>query len=213
MEGQPVALFRSGKKPKYAFKPTTASFQPERNFQPVTITYELDPASKAALTAKPKPKRPRKTDDHGAAFVFGFVVAGVASAAAVLWKLPRSGAQTRELIADRTEATLFNLMGMDDYLTGEKTPTAVTGSFGAAGEPESPLARGQNGSSLADRTPHHVGAAPSPFDDTEPFATVEDDGGSLPPTFRGEPLNETPSASAIPADVSVETPHQGSNNR
>jgi hypothetical protein len=205
VEGQPVALFRSGKKPKYTYKPVSTTFQPAPNFQPVTITYEVDPASKAALKAKATPRRAPKHNDHGAAFVVGFVVAGLASAAAVLWKIPRSGAETRAMIADRTEATLFNLMGMDDYVSGEKTPTAVTvtGSFGTAAQSDSPV--------TSESTQYAgVGAVPSPYDDTEPFATVDDDGGSLPPTFRGEPLTETPTAAA---DVSVETPLHGSNNR
>lgn len=194
-------LIRPGKKNKYPYKPVSTSFQPNAKFQPVTITYQLDPASKEALKAKTTPKPQPKNDNHAAAFVFGLVVSGVASAAAVIWKTPRSGAKTREMIANRTEATLFQLMGMDDYLTGEKTPTAVQVST-----PEfAPGARG---------------ASPSPFDDTQPIATLDDDGGSLPPTYRGEVLTEvqtsataSTSATAPSTPGEVEVPPYGSNNR
>jgi hypothetical protein len=207
LEESPVALFRlipTGKKFKYPYKPVSASFQPGAKFQPVTITYQLDPASKEALKTKTVPKPQPKNDNHAAAFVFGLVVSGVASAAAVLWKTPRSGAKTREMIADRTEATLFHVMGMDDYLTGEKTPTALQ----------------MTESSAPAFAPGARGASPSPFDDTQPIATLDDDGGSLPPTYRGEVLTEVPtatSASASPTTPSTPTevatsPH-GSNHR
>jgi len=177
---------RAGKKAKFSYTPVSSTFQPARDFQPVTITYQLDPASKAALQAKATPKRARKTDTHTAAFVVGFVATGLASAAAVLWKIPRAGTETRELIADRTEATLFNLMGMDGYLTGEKIPTAVAAAETAWA------------ASIA--TASHD-------DDTEPFVPLENDGGSLPPTFRGQILTETPE------DVVVDTQPGGSIHR
>lgn len=202
-----MALLRrnsSGKKSKYDYKPVSTSFQPDAKFQPVTITYELDPASKEAIALKTAPKPRAKNDNHATAFLFGLVVSGAASAAAVLWKTPRSGAKTREMIADRAEATLFHLMGMDDYLTGEKTPTSVqernsTFPASVSGEP---------------------GTSPSPFDDTQPIATLDADSGSLPSTYRGEVLAEVPTTASaarlpttpsIPVDVGTST--HGSNNR
>lgn len=125
-------------------------------------------------------EKTRKDQTHSTAFVVGFVIAGLAGAGLALWKAPQSGAKTRQLIADRTEGTLFNLMGMRDYLTGEKVPTAIAALRAKTEAPALQTA----GSGPA----RSSGSAPDA--DTDRFQAVDDSSSALPPTFRGQPLIE-----------------------
>jgi len=101
------------------------------------------------------------------------------------------------MIADRTEATLFHLTGMDKVNVAATGAAGVTGSFGA----------GSSGSPAT-----HVGELPipDPFVDTEPITLsgmVDDDGAALPPTFRGRVLTENPT------DIMLDGPRTGSSPR
>jgi len=128
----------------------------------------------------------RKDDSHNTAFVVGFVLAGLAGAALVLWKTPRSGSAMRELIAEKTESGLFHTLGMDKYLTGEKIPTSLRGTFGAAAETSS------NGVANAGAAAGPTGRHAS--EDTEPImrgSLEAEDPATLPVTYRGKPLTET----------------------
>ncbi len=102
---------------------------------------------------------------HTTAFVVGLVLGGLAGAAVTLWKTPRSGAQLRALVAERTEEVLFRLTGMDQAQTWEASRPVA---------PPMPVSTRQ--------PTEAVPAAP----------VEEDDGATLPPTFRGEVLTEQP---------------------
>src|SRR5262245_36514232 len=108
---------------------------------------------------------------HTTAFVVGMVLGGLASAAFVLWKAPRSGAQTRALIADKTEAVLFRLTGMDKARSGSVSPAAPPSS-GVAPRPGNDVVAAD-----ADTTPI---SAPVPIAGT---AEDEDEEPKLPSTF------------------------------
>jgi hypothetical protein len=118
---------------------------------------------------------------HTTAFVVGLVLGGLAGAAVVFWKAPRSGAQTRALIAEKTEEVLFRLTGMDKLPPAGTTPRRVPVSFDAmASRSHDQIAAD------ADTAPLPV---PSPASET---TAEEEDGARLPTTFRGEVLTEQP---------------------
>jgi hypothetical protein len=118
---------------------------------------------------------------HTTAFVVGAVIGGLAGTAFVLWTAQRSGAQTRALIAEKTEGVLFRLSGMDK-VHSEGTSTAAELPSSEA------VMRPVSGEVAAD-----VDTAPIPV--PVPVAETvddEDDGARLPTTFRGEVLTEKP---------------------
>jgi hypothetical protein len=51
-------------------------------------------------------------------------LAGLATAGAVIWNAPQSGAKTREQIRDRFEGVLFDALDMRDKLSTVPSPDA-----------------------------------------------------------------------------------------
>lgn len=121
---------------------------------------------------------------HTTAFVVGAVLGGLAGAAFVLWTAKRSGVQTRALIAEKTEAVLFRLTGMDK--------TQAEGPPMAAAPPPSEAVAHPGHDVAADTTPISAPVAGVHVD--------RGDGARLPTTFRGEVLTETP------ADIVLDGP-------
>jgi hypothetical protein len=137
---------------------------------------------------------------HTTAFVVGLVLGGLAGAAMTFWKTPRSGVQSRTLIAEETEEFLFRLTRMNDAQTDEAP----------AGEPSAPVATpsGVEGDAMRATAP----AAPiSPSPDAgaadAPAPVAEDDETPLPTTFRGETLTENP------ADIVLDGPRPVATDR
>ncbi|MEA2593749.1 MAG: hypothetical protein QOF01_218 [Thermomicrobiales bacterium] len=117
---------------------------------------------------------------HTTAFVVGFVLGGLAGAAVTLWKTPRSGAQTRALLAERAEEFLFRLTGMDK-------PQPEGAASGSSARPfDTASTRGDATTSVATKT------LSDPLAATPVQGMDEDDGATLPPTFRGQILTEQP---------------------
>jgi hypothetical protein len=129
---------------------------------------------------------------HTTAFVVGMVLGGLAGAAVALWTAPRSGAATRALVADKAEAVLFRLTGMDKARSEAATPP----SSEATAHPGSDA-----GAADADTAPIPM---PSPVAET---TEDEDDGARLPATFRGEVLTEKPT------DVFLDGPRPAATDR
>jgi hypothetical protein len=119
---------------------------------------------------------------HTTALVVGLVLGGLAGAAVTLWKTPRSGAQLRALVAERTEEVLFRLTGMDKAQTWETTPPSPPPSS------YRPASRRDEAARAAAVTAPLPVLAPEPADVAA--APVDDD--ILPPTFRGEVLTDQP---------------------
>jgi hypothetical protein len=131
---------------------------------------------------------------HTTAFVVGMVLGGLAGAAFVLWTAQRSGAQTRALIADKTDDVLFRLTGMDKAQSGDASTAVQPVRTEAAARP------GSDGSAAdAGITPMPVPAAETRDDET--------DEAKLPMTFRGEVLTEEPT------DVVLDGPRPASSDR
>src|SRR5262245_62730650 len=109
---------------------------------------------------------------HTTAFVVGIVLGGLAGAAFVLWTAQRSGAQTRALIADKTEAVLFRLTGMGKAQSGDASTATQPPRTEAVARPGS------------DESAADAGIAPVPVPAAE---TLDDetDGAKLPMAFRG----------------------------
>jgi hypothetical protein len=133
---------------------------------------------------------------HTTAFVVGMVLGGLAGAAYVLWTAPRSGAQTRASIADKTEAVLFRLTGMDEARSDGGSAAVPPPSFGAAPRPVN-----DGVAADADTAPIPV---PAPAAGT---AEDEDEEQKLPSTFRGEVLTERPT------DVVLDGPRPAQTDR
>jgi hypothetical protein len=115
---------------------------------------------------------------HTTALVVGLVLGGLAGAAVTLWKTPRSGAQLRALVAERAEEVLFRLTGMNE--------TQMQGAPG--GTP----AASYDGASAAAVTAPLPALAPEPTEGESAVPAEDDDGATLPATFRGEVLTEQP---------------------
>jgi hypothetical protein len=134
---------------------------------------------------------------HTTAFVVGLVLGGLAGAAVTFWKTPRSGVQSRTLIAEETEEFLFRLTRMNDAQADEAP----------AGEPSAPVATPSGVEGDAVRATAPV-APPSEALGTDAAAPVdEDDETPLPATFRGETLTENP------ADIVLDGPRPVSTDR
>src|SRR5262245_37827066 len=131
---------------------------------------------------------------HTTAFVVGMVLGGLAGAAVVFWTARRSGAQTRALIADKTEAVLFRLTGMDKARPEGASSVAPSPSFQAAAPPGSDAV-------AADAKTAQI---PAPVTAAE---MADDDEVKLPATFRGEVLTEEP------ADIVLDGPRPASPDR
>ncbi|MCC6703432.1 MAG: YtxH domain-containing protein [Thermomicrobiales bacterium] len=52
-----------------------------------------------------------KKKSGGGAFLFGALLGGAAAAAAALWNSPQSGEQTRQMLTEKLENTLFTVLG------------------------------------------------------------------------------------------------------
>jgi hypothetical protein len=103
---------------------------------------------------------------HTKAFVVGTLLGGAAGAAAALWRVPRSGAETRATISSAIEETIFKLLGMDERATSPTTPAPVV--------PASPSA------ALAPGEPAPVAVPVIP----------KEEPATMPATFRGEPIGD-----------------------
>ena len=120
-------------------------------------------------------------DRHTAALVTGMILGGLAGIGLALWKAPMSGAQLRAKIAEQAESMLFKVIGMDEWQAAE---------------------------------PVSAQTAPAPVVTTPPVAASasvssvhDEEGGALPPTFRGEPLSERPKIEeAEPVSAAAEHP-------
>jgi hypothetical protein len=107
---------------------------------------------------------------HTKAFVVGTLLGGIAGAAAALWRVPRSGAETRATLNAKVEETIFHLLGMDERETAPTTPA--------------PIVR----TSLPTQ-PDAVATEPEP--EPEAPALPVDEPPAVPATFRGEPVANT----------------------
>jgi hypothetical protein len=115
---------------------------------------------------------------HTTALVVGLVLGGLAGAAVTLWKTPRSGAQLRALVAERAEGVLYRLTGMNE--------THMQGA------PGSTPAASYDGANAAAVTAPLPALAPEPTEGEPAVPAEDDEGATLPATFRGEVLTEQP---------------------
>jgi hypothetical protein len=103
---------------------------------------------------------------HTKAFVVGTLLGGVAGAAAALWRVPQSGAETRATISSTIEETIFKLLGMDERETSPTTPAPIV--------------------------PVPAPVEPAPVE-TAPIAVAviqKEEPATMPATFRGEPIGD-----------------------
>jgi hypothetical protein len=126
------------------------------------------------------------TERHTTAFVVGLVLGGLAGAAVTLWKTPRSGAQLRALVAERTEEVLFRLTGMDEAQTWGASDSTPPASFDRS------AGRFDDAEKAAAVTAPLPALAPEPADVAPDLPVEDDDGATLPATFRGEVLTDQP---------------------
>jgi hypothetical protein len=103
---------------------------------------------------------------HTKAFVVGTLLGGIAGAAAALWRVPRSGAETRATINTKIEDTIFKLLGMDERATAPTTPAPIV---------RTPISTQPNVVATEPETP----------------ALPVDEPPTVPATFRGEPVTNT----------------------
>ncbi len=123
---------------------------------------------------------------HTTAFVVGLFLGGLAGAAVTLWKTPRSGAQLRALVAERAEDILFRLTGMNEAQTWDGSGRTPPLSF------DRPASRDDDAARAAAATAPLPVLAPEPADVAPAVPAVDDDGATLPATFRGQALTERP---------------------
>lgn len=108
---------------------------------------------------------------HTKAFVVGTLLGGAAGAVAALWRVPRSGAETRASINSAVENAIFKALGMDER----------------EGFPTTPAPRESGPANL-------VGVAPEPTPvEPQPFVPVvpREEPVTIPSTFRGEPIADS----------------------
>ncbi len=121
-------------------------------------------------------------DRHTAALVSGIILGGLAGIGLALWKAPMSGAQLRAKIAEQAESMLFKVIGMDAWQAAEPASAQTAPAPPVVTTP--PVAASASVSSAHD-----------------------EEGGALPPTFRGEPLSERPKIEEVePVSVVAEHP-------
>jgi hypothetical protein len=118
----------------------------------------------------------------------------LAGAAATLWKVPWSGAETRARIAEQAENVLFRLTGMDEWRPDNVPPSVAVDAFApAAEEAPSPLFVEPAASPLAEET--------------------AEEGAALPLTFRGEVLTDKAADGDQAADVVLDGPRPAPSDR
>lgn len=126
---------------------------------------------------------------HTTAFVVGAILGGIAGAGSTLWRVPRSGAQTRALLAERIEGALLRLTGMDAWQQSDITTQAK------------PVLASPLDEAMLQMTPEMVSEDATALlrDRVSADSETTDDGATLPLTFRGEVLVEGPAEPKVGA--------------
>jgi gas vesicle protein len=128
-------------------------------------------------------------EQHTTAFVVGAILGGIAGAAATLWRVPQSGAQTRAQIAERVEGVLFKLTGMNKWQEGDITSASATAPTTDAANLLDDMSEPEAFQRIDDRVR------------SEGDQESQDDGATLPLTFRGEVLTEKAAEMEVGAGV------------